>query len=320
MKRRSSAYKIAYDVRPAKQTERRVLLDILKKGSEAGLELSTYQYLGFGGFKFYDFEMLFRHLGIANMTSVELDRSIVARCRFNKPFEFIEVEQCALADYLGRVIFSEPVIAWLDYDDWLSKKIVDDVVTLGAKAPTGSFVFITVDARMPEGYRNRSIEQRILDLREELQSFSLSPSAGDVEPDNFPRYAERVLSAALMMALSRRSDGVCVPLLRVFYGDTTLMITVGACLCPNEQVATKLKQLLRAELAFLLPRRNASPYTIPPFNFTMRERHMLDTIVTTTKESKKARKKLRSITITQDLVEDYRRMVRFVPKYFETYI
>jgi hypothetical protein len=67
--KRSSAYKVQYDIRPCKQTERRILLDILKIGSEAGLELSDYMYLGFGGFKFYDFEMVFRHLGIKSMTS-----------------------------------------------------------------------------------------------------------------------------------------------------------------------------------------------------------------------------------------------------------
>ena len=84
--KRSSAYKVPYDIRPSKQTERRILLDILKVGSECGLELAEYKYVGFGGFKFYDFEMLFRHLGVRNMTSVELDRTLIARCKYNKPF------------------------------------------------------------------------------------------------------------------------------------------------------------------------------------------------------------------------------------------
>ena len=317
--KKSSAYKIQYDIRPSKQAERRILLDILKIGSEAGLALSTYEYLGFGGFKFYDFEMLFRHLGIRSMTSVERDKSILARCTFNKPFGFITMEGNELSEYLDRAVFRKPIVAWLDYDSSLSGSIVDDALTIGAKAPTGSFVFITIDAKMPLGLRNVSTEQRIADLREELKSFALNPSAIDMELSNFPLYAERVLWAVLVAALSKRTDGQFVPLLRVFYEDTTPMISVGGCLCPKE-TSQNFSRRMKKDFSFLLPRATASPYSIPPFNFTIRERRLLDYLVTSTKANRKMRKRLREIGLTRAVVEDYKRMVRFVPKYFETYV
>jgi hypothetical protein len=294
-------------------------LDILKIGSESGLALSEYKYLGFGGFKFYDFEMVFRHLGIRKMTSVELDETLIPRCKYNKPFEFIEMEIGKFSDYLDRAFFKTPMIAWLDYDSPLSKNVVDDILSLGGRVPVGSFVFVTIDGRMPRGLKLLPSEQQVADLREELQSFALDPQATDMEIDNFPNYAERVVWAALNSAFSARSDGVVVPLIRVFYDDTTLMITVGACLCP-EAVAVKFAQRMKQEFNFLLPRAGRSPYHIPPFNFTIRERYLLDAAATANVESDEIRKALKRLGISRAQVAEYKRMVRFVPKYVESYI
>src|SRR5207247_52963 len=126
----SSAYKIQYDVRTSKQTERRLLLDILRSAADVGISLRKYKYIGFGGVRFYDFEMLFRHLGILDMTSVELDDTLFPRCRFNKPFEFIDFQEGQLADYLGRNTFRKPLLAWLDYDSHISGKVIEDIRTL----------------------------------------------------------------------------------------------------------------------------------------------------------------------------------------------
>jgi hypothetical protein len=317
--KKSSAHEIPYDIRPSKQTERRILLDILKLAGEVGTGFSQYQYVGFGGFKFYDFEMLFRHVGVRDMISIERDRSIFARCKFNRPFKFIEMKNCPLSEYVEQCVFRKPIVAWLDYDSRLSRDIVDDVSTIGAKAPVGSFVFVTIDARMPNGMRGLPTEQRLAGLREDYQAFALNPTDRDVEPAQFPIYAERVLWAAVTDSLSARREGRFVPLIRVFYGDTAPMITVGACLA-NTEIAPALVGLMRREFRYLLPARRHSPYTIPPFNLTMRERHLLDAAVTSNTEGKRLRRVLKKIGMTRELVSDYRRMVRFVPKYFETYI
>jgi hypothetical protein len=210
--KRSSAYKIQYDIRPAKQTERRILLDILKGSSEAGLDLSNYKYLGFGGFKFYDFEILFRHLGIKDMTSVEADKSLVPRCRFNKPFSFIELVQGSLSEYLDAAFFEKPLVAWLDYDSTLSRGVVDDIVTLSSKVPVGSFIFVTIDARMADGLRSLPSDQRIADLKEELQTFAVNPSTLDVEPNRFSRLCgARPVGCAGWLAFQQGGRGVRPP-------------------------------------------------------------------------------------------------------------
>lgn len=306
-----------YDLRPAKQTERRILLDILKLGSESGLDISNYSYLGFGGFKFYDFEMLFRHLGIRHMISLEVDRTIFPRCVFNKPFSFIETHQESLGTYLERNNFRKRLIAWLDYDCALSREVVDDLQTIGAKVPIGSFVFATIDARMPEAWSTYSVPDRIAVLREELQEFALNPSSSDVQSTSFPGYAEKVLWAALSAALSKRTDGRFIPLVRLFYKDTALMITVGALLCADELADRFEKSFLRS---FPFLKNKNRPYVIPSFNFTARERHILDSIVTSPKSERKLRERMRKIGFREGDIRDYENMVRFLPKYFESYL
>jgi hypothetical protein len=294
------------------------MLDILKSGSEAGLKLSTYQYIGFGGFKFYDFEMLFRHVGIRDMISVEQDNALISRCKFNKPFNFITIVESSLATFLATATFRKPVVAWLDYDWGLSAEVVADVLTLGGKVPVGSFVFVTIRADLPAGLARLKPDQRVADLREELQDLALIRDNSDVENANFPRYAERVLSAVVTAALSKRSDGKFLLLFRTLYSDTAQMLTVGACLCPTD-LAKQIARQMRTNFPFLV-HTSAGPYRIPSFNLTMRERHLLDRISTSKRHQKRARESLRDIGIRLSTIDDYKRIVRFVPKYFESYV
>ncbi len=69
----STAKFIPYDLRPAKQAERRILLDFLKCGNEAGLTISDCRYVGMGGTRFIDFHLMHRFLSVNRMISLERD-------------------------------------------------------------------------------------------------------------------------------------------------------------------------------------------------------------------------------------------------------
>jgi hypothetical protein len=87
-----------------------------------------------------------------------------------------------------------------------------------------------------------------------------------LEPAKFPNFAERVVWSALVESLSKRSDGLFVPIIRVFYKDTAQMATVGGCFC-TKQIAELLRRRMRRDFRFLVPFEAATPYTIPSFNF-----------------------------------------------------
>src|SRR4051794_25050618 len=93
-KPRSTARFIPYDLRPAKQSERKILVDLLKTGGDIGLPIGDYRYVGMGANRFYDFLMLHKHLGICSMVSLEHDPKMFKRAAFNVPYNFIDVRPC----------------------------------------------------------------------------------------------------------------------------------------------------------------------------------------------------------------------------------
>ena len=282
------------------------------------MDISNYKYLGFGGYKFYDFEMLFRHLGIQDMVSIERDADLFGRCVFNKPFEFIEFVEGDLQDFLTASTFSKPLVAWLDFDSPVSKETVGAILAVGAKLPADSFVFATLDARMPESYRDYNVNERRAELQNELEGYALIQRDEDLEIDNFPILAERIAWAALTGSLSRRVGLSYLPLVRVFYKDSAPMLTVGAALCSADRLQ-KLRSKIAPTLSFLAPDNSAPPYTIPPFNLTQRERYLLDKLATGSDDSG-VRKQLVRIGIDDVTIDEYKRVIRFIPKYVETYL
>lgn len=80
-----------YSLRPSKQVERKVMIEVLHRLSEAGYAISEYKYLGFGSVYYVDFLMFHKYLFIENMVCVEWG-DVARRMRFNKPYKFIKLK------------------------------------------------------------------------------------------------------------------------------------------------------------------------------------------------------------------------------------
>src|SRR5271169_3179525 len=87
----SSAYKIPYDLRPSKQAERYIMIDLLRGLQKIGIAIETYHYIGFGSYFFHDYRILHHELNLSRMTSIEGDTTILDRCKFNMPYSAIEI-------------------------------------------------------------------------------------------------------------------------------------------------------------------------------------------------------------------------------------
>ena len=69
-----SALSVQFDLpRPAKQVERRMLVDAFQRLQQAGFSIRDYRYVGFGSIHFVDFLIFYKLLGISDMLSVEHD-------------------------------------------------------------------------------------------------------------------------------------------------------------------------------------------------------------------------------------------------------
>src|SRR5271169_5543512 len=71
MRTRSSGYKVPYDVRPSKQAERYIMVELLHKLDSCTKGISKYHYVGMGSFFFHDFRLFHHLLGIKRLTSIE---------------------------------------------------------------------------------------------------------------------------------------------------------------------------------------------------------------------------------------------------------
>lgn len=142
--------KVQYELRPAKQVERRMIIDALKKLTLVGFEIEDYNYVGFGSIYFVDFILFHKFLGIDNMLSVEHSTAIEKRVLFNKPYDFIKIEMKPVGEVIPTLSPDIKYILWLDYDMIIDNDLLEDVRMASTYLPVGSILLITVDVEPPD--------------------------------------------------------------------------------------------------------------------------------------------------------------------------
>ncbi|GGA01891.1 hypothetical protein GCM10010923_08250 [Blastomonas marina] len=312
---RSTAKFIAYDLRPAKQTERRLLLDYLESLKETGVEISSSRYIGMGGAKFYDFAMVHRFLGISDLVSCEWNETMARRGNYNRPFALIDVQNRRVGRYIDDHLHEKLAVTWLDYDTGLNDDIIEDIVKIGSKAVINSSFFVTVCSDLPDRLRDMSGQERQEDISEIFGAFSDDVAHGDLEEANFSMAVSKILTKAFQNSFAGRTDGLWLPIFRVDYRDSSRMLTYGGTFA-NAEVAKKLKKIVKRRLPFLL--RDEEFYSIRNYNLTERERHLFEFSATARRNCKEANK-LRDLGFTEADFKAYEDLVRFLPRYVETY-
>lgn len=314
--KRSSTDFIAYDLRPAKQTERRILLDFLKCANECGITVSDCRYVGMGGTTFYDFHLMHRFLGINRMVSLERNPDTHIRSEFNCPFNFIRVENVTAAAFMAGDTDERKTIYWFDYDDGFGPDIIADITALGTRLTLGGFAFVTVYGNPPGILDKESNEQRLEYFQENLNAFSIGLALADMETANFSKTVHQVLVSAFKNAFSARTDGQFQVLFQIQYKDSAPMVTVGGCFCERGH-ARALWRRVKADLPFLL---SASPYKMRNLNLTERERVIFDIAVTKRRSNSKQANSLRKLGFGQRDFDAYKDLIRFLPRYHESII
>ena len=111
--RSRSSLKVPYDLRPAKQIERRMLVDGFQRLAQAGFPIRDYQYTGFGSLYFVDFVLFHKLLGIHRMLTVEHDQSLADRVEFNRPFDCVEIAMKSAGEVIPSLARDLRHILWL---------------------------------------------------------------------------------------------------------------------------------------------------------------------------------------------------------------
>jgi hypothetical protein len=313
---RSTASFISYDLRPAKQSERRILIELLKLGGDAGLPLPSYRYVGMGANRFYDFLLIHKYVGLTNMISLEHDPDMHKRALYNLPFYFIDARYQTVADFLASDTAQEPTIYWFDYDGGVGGHIVQNINDLALNAKPGDFGFVTVFGGPPRRLSQMNSAARLAWLQDNLGAVAGGVTLSDVTNSNFPDAVHKVLMAAFTNAFASRRDGTFYPFLQVEYTDTSTMITVGGAFMTTGQWSS-YESKLRVAMPFLGPH---GLYEIASLHLTDRERRLFDRAVTAPSRKRADRNELVGLGFQDSHLQAYRELLRYLPRYVETMI
>lgn len=313
MSKPSRSYlKVPYDVRPAKQVERRMMFDALQILSRAGFDIGDYQYTGFGSIFFVDFVLFHKYLGLTKMLNVEHDRAIEKRVRFNKPFDIIKAEFKSAAEVIPDLSPDRRHILWLDYDDHLTESTLQDIIAALNQLSVGSLLLATVDVEPP--VRDGAPSDWEAYFRQ--HAGLLVPhdwDASNFGREKLPRVVRTLLKRAIDSALTYRDEVEFSPLFSFLYADGHLMYTLGGMLTTDAE----RRQLRRADFSsasYIRRSFDEEPYRIVVPNLTRKERLYLDAHMPA-----KVGWAPPDFELDAAEVNAYREIYRFYPNYVETF-
>lgn len=313
---------VQYALRPAKQVERRMLLDALLLLSEAGFPVRDYQYTGMGSIHFVDFAMFHKLLGIHSMLSVEAATDIRDRVQFNAPYKNAVdlARDQAIGDVIPNLSPQKRHFLWLDYDNVLSEYMLRDLTLAATTLPSGSLLLVTVDTEppgFPEGGKKHTEENYSVSCAREyferVAGDYVRPNDGDADfaYDLLPAVNTRAIRAAIENGQRGRSDAQFRLMFNFLYADGHRMLTLGGLIGGVSEFRRLGKSRLPSA-AYYRGNYNVGPYPIRVPCLTRREQMHLDENMPWQGDWQPDAFELPK----QDL-EDYARIYRFFPTYGE---
>ena len=293
-------------------------MELLKIGGNCGLPIGSYRYVGMGANRFYDFLLVHRYLGITNMISLERDSMMYKRATYNVPFGFIDVQEKSSADFLARDASDVATIYWLDYDSGIGIDVLSDITSLSTRIEPGHFCFVTVCGEPPAVIADKSDEERLAWLQDNLRGTAGDVTREDVERASFFQAVHKIAMASFRSAFAPRTEGVFVPALQARYSDSVPMVTVGgAFLTRCEAVA--YREQVKAAMPFLNT-TDTKIYKIASLNLTDRERALFDRAVTSKTTRSRERSVLGRLGFKASEINAYGELMRYVPRYVEAIV
>jgi len=305
-----SYLKVQYELRPAKQVERRMLVDSLQMLMEAGFQIRSYKYTGMGSIYFIDFMLFHRLLGIKDMLSVEHDHQIARRVEFNRPFELVLTEIAPIGQVIPKLSKDLKHLLWLDYDGVLRNSHLQDISTATTYLSVGSILLITVDIEpptaedSPEQWRQHFVE-------EGLDFFDPALEVKDFAKSKLPQRNIELLAKAINAGLAGRKDAEFIPMFNFVYKDGNQMLTMGGMVGARDE-KRKVRASALADSPYFRGDFKTAPCVIDVPRLTRKERQYLDGFMPcqdlwTPKD----------FELSWDIVRAYRDVYRYCPNYAE---
>ena len=305
-----SYLKVAYDLRPAKQVERRILLDFFRRLAAYGVPIEDFRYTGMGSIHFVDHILFHKFLGIDKLVSVERDDEIEQRIKFNRPFDNIDLKIMPIGDYVPQLSKDERHIVWLDYDYRLSTEMINDIVSCANCLPKQSFLLITVDTtphRDSKGAGDNFAEYRAIAGK----LWDPTWKASDFVNQRLHMRVIDLVARALREGVAGRVGLSALPCLSFVYSDGHQMVSVGVEL-GGEEEANSLDKIQKTGADYVVRDFGCTPFYIDVPVLTRKERLHLDGVMPSRDYAK-----IRSCGLSKDVFDKFGRIYRFFPSYGE---
>jgi hypothetical protein len=261
---------IPYHLRQNKAIDRNLFTDLLSRIGRYK-NISDYTYYGFGGPYMEDFKHLHGALRLQDMVSIEREREVVKRQRFNQPLACVRILEGASGDFIARFDPETPSVVWLDYTE--PKDIGIQLVELQqlvSKLNPYDVVKITLNAAAsalgePKEADKDLKEYRLEVARERIGGF-LPAHAGndDVTGKNYPGLLLQAIHLAEHKGMEGRRAWMLQPLSAFTYADGQPMVTATAIVLPKSDIDaffshTRLKHWPYVSVDWSAPRSISVP-------------------------------------------------------------
>lgn len=311
-----------YALRPSKQVERKVMIEVLLSLSNAGYSFRNYTYIGFGSPYYVDFVMFDKYLFIDSMICVEWG-DIKRRMQFNKPFKFIKLKLGALSKYIPNIRQSQQYLIWVDYDRPLDEEMLKDIDGCLTRIAGNSVFVITIDARPRLSRDDFDLDDK---SPEELEHFTVQVyrewfasyvdeiiTVDSLTPSHVAELFYRVVIERVRRTLSKRKDDLrFCQIFNYVYRDGAPMLTIGGIICePKEERRLQREGALRHK--FIRTDAEALEISVPPL--TVREKLWLDKHLDKDLTANKT-----VFELEDDLLSNYRTFYKEYPTFVEMLI
>ena len=314
---KASYNRFSYSIRPRKSIQRRIMLDLLRS-AQTYVDLREFVYIGFGSVYFVDFLLFNRHFHFKQLVSIEGQVGDKKRFEFSKPLGSIDIKYGLSSDVLPKLDRTQPIVAWLDYDEKLDSNKLDDLEWFVQFAKVGSIFFITVDADLgktaevlKEAVESQVslIGERIVYMRKESQDWHRpTPHLSCLE-----KVCEGVINAQLgkrNLSLDPAERLSLTPIFSAHYADGNRMFTLGWQIT-NKNLAKVVKSNLKNSIGF--PKVNGKILDITYPLLTRPEQRFVEKHVASSRF--KTLMDRHCIPIVD--AKEYARLYRYCPQYAE---
>jgi hypothetical protein len=322
---------IDYLVRPSKQIERKIFIEILLKLSEFGYLIHKYTYLGFGSIFYADFILFHKYLHIDDMVCVE-KAPIPSRMDFNKPYEFIKLYLQPISSVIPLIDRSKKYFVWLDYDTVLTPDVFNDLSSIIQILPKESIIFVTVESDLKGLYReylnpdliseydeNEKKENLTVALQKEIGKYLDSEiKKSDLVPSKIPKIFSIALNNFIDSCVLVQKDLSYIKLINFQYKDSTQLITIGGIIDSKNQ-KQKLEESNFYDFNLLSSGKEQIIINAPPI--TIREKNYLEKNIDTLRKNCSEKDfSLDIFELDSQVIQTFIQFHRYYPSYYESLI